>query len=224
MSTPLAYWTAVAIGSVGMAVLCLTSRRRPGPWVRWAGRGIALTLAADALIFLATPLVQGRWSLHTSLPLSLCDLALVAAAVTCWWPQWLLGVELTYYWGLTGTVQAVVTPDLGAGFPQLQFFQFVVGHLGIVVAALYLVVGLGIEPRQGSALRVFGMTAAYALFLGLFDWATGSNYMYLAAPPNRTTLLSVLGPWPWYLFSAAAVAIVLLMLLELPFRRGLRRQ
>lgn len=220
VSTPLAYWTAVAVGAVIAGGLCLVCRRRPGPWVRWAGQAIAITLAVDALVFLGTPVVQGSWSVRTSLPLALCDVALVVAAVACWWPGWALGAELTYYWGLAGTVQAVITPDLGAGFPQLVFFQFVVGHLGIVVAALYLVVGLQLEPRVGAVARVFAITTAYALLLGIFDWATGANYMYLAAPPDRATLLSLLGPWPWYLISATFVAFLLLVLLDLPFRHS----
>ena len=223
VSTPLAYWTAVALGAAVAAGLCIGCRRRPGPWVRWAGRAIAVALAVDALVFLGMPLAHGAWSVRTSLPLALCDIALVVAAITCWWPGWLLGVELTWFWGLAGTLQAVLTPDLSAGFPQLEFFQFVVGHIGIVIAALYLVIGLQIEPREGAVLRVFGITAAYALLLGIFDWATGANYMYLAAPPDRVTLLSVLGPWPWYLFSATAVAFLLLVLLDLPFRRSRRR-
>jgi hypothetical integral membrane protein (TIGR02206 family) len=223
VSTPLAYWTAVAFGAALAAGLCVACRRRPGPWVAWAGRAIAVILAVDAVIFLGTPVVQGGWSVRTSLPLALCDIALVVAAITCWWPGWQLGVELTYFWGLAGTLQAVITPDLSASFPQLEFFQFVVGHVGIVVAALYLVVGLQIEPRPGAVPRVFGITAAYALLLGIFDWATGANYMYLAAPPDRATLLSLLGPWPWYLLSASAVAYGLLLLLDLPFRRSRRR-
>jgi hypothetical integral membrane protein (TIGR02206 family) len=222
VSTPLAYWSAVAVGTALAIALCVGCRRRPGPWVRWAGRAIAVVLAADALVFMGTPLVGGDWSVQTSLPLALCDVALVVAAVACWWPQWSLGVELTYFWGLAGTLQAVITPDLTAGFPQLEFFEFVVGHLGIVLAALYLVVGLGIAPRPGAVPRVFAITVAYAAVIGLFDWVTGSNYMFLAAPPERASLLSVLGPWPWYLVSASAVAFGLLVLLDLPFRRSRR--
>ena len=102
-------------------------------------------------------------------------------------------------------------------FPQLGFFQFVVGHLGVVIAVLYLVVGLRLVPRPGSVPRVFAIMAGYAAFVGAFDWLTGSNYMFLAAPPENPSLLSVLAPWPWYLFTATAVAFALLVVLDLPF-------
>ncbi len=157
--------------------------------------------------------------MQTSLPLALCDAALVVAAVACWHPGWQLGVELTYFWGLAGTLQAVLTPDLSAPFPTLEFFEFVVGHLAIVTAALFLVVGLRREPRPGAVWRVYAITVGYTAAVGLFDWVTGSNYMYLRAIPRHLSLLSVLGPWPWYLVSAAALALVLLLILDAPFRR-----
>ena len=178
-----------------------------------------MVLGADAVVFMGTPLVGGHWAVTQSLPLSLCDVALVVAAVACWWPQLHLAVELSYFWGLAGTLQAVITPDLTAGFPRLEFFEFVVGHLGIVIAALYLVVGLRLRPRPRSVVRVFAITVGYAAFVGLFDWLTGANYMFLAAAPRSASLLSVLGPWPWYIASAAGIALVLLVVLDAPFHR-----
>jgi hypothetical integral membrane protein (TIGR02206 family) len=214
-----AYWIAVAIGTVICVSLCTACRRRPGRWVGHAGRAISVVLAADAAAFVSIPLVEGRWSVQTSLPLALCDVALIVAAIACWWPRWSLPVELTYFWGLAGTLQAVAMPDLSAGFPQLEFFEFVVGHLGILIAALFLVVGLQLRPRRGSVPRVFAITVAYTAFVGCFDWLTGSNYMFLAAVPRHGSLLSVLGPWPWYIASATGVALVLLLILDAPFRR-----
>jgi hypothetical integral membrane protein (TIGR02206 family) len=212
------YWIAVAIGAALCVVLCVAARRRPGRWLGWAGRSISIVLVADAVAFVSVPLAHGRWSTRTSLPLALCDVALVVAAVACWQPRWQLAIELTYFWGLAGTLQAVVTPDLTVGFPHLEFFEFVIGHLAIVIAALFLVVGLRLHPRPGSVPRVFAITLAYTAFVGGFDWITGSNYMYLAAVPDHTSLLSVLGPWPWYICSAAGIALVLLLGLDAPFR------
>ncbi len=217
VSTPVAYWIAVAIGFATCLILCTACRRRPGRWVVYAGRTISVVLTADAVTFVTVPLVDGRWSMQTSLPLALCDVGLIVAAVACWRPGRSLAFELTYFWGLAGTLQAVVTPDLSAGFPRLEFFEFVIGHLGIVIAALFLVVGLRLQPRPGSVLRVLAITATYTAFVGWFDWLTGSNYMFLVAVPQRASLLSVLGRWPWYILSATGVAIVLFLILDAPF-------
>jgi hypothetical integral membrane protein (TIGR02206 family) len=217
VSASAAYWVAVAVGVVVCASLCAACRWRPGPWIAWAGRAISVLLAVDAVVFVFVPLTEGSWSVKATLPLALCNVALLVATVACWEPSWHLAVELTYFWGLAGALQAVVTPDLAAGFPQLEFFEFVVGHLGVVIAALYLVVGLRLQPRPGSVKRVFAVTAVYTAFVGWFDWLTGSNYMFLASRPATGSLLSVLGPWPWYILSATGVALILFWALDAPF-------
>jgi hypothetical integral membrane protein (TIGR02206 family) len=208
----------VATAAGACALLCTAARTRPGPWLRWAGRGLALVLVLDAGAFMGIPVAQGHWHIRTSLPLALCDVALVVAAIACWHPGWRLGVELTYFWGLAGTLQAVITPDLPAQFPALEWFEFVVGHLAIVSAALFLVVGLRLEPRPGAVWRVYGITLGYTAVVGVFDWVARSNYMFLKAVPRHTSLLSFLGPWPWYIVSAAVVALVILLVLDAPFR------
>jgi hypothetical integral membrane protein (TIGR02206 family) len=218
MSAGSQYWIAVALGAALCLAACLVARRYPGRPARDVGRAISALLVADAVTFVLRPVVEGNWTARGSLPLDLCDVALGIAAIACWYPRWQFGVELTYFWGLAGTLQGVLTPDLSASFPDLQFFEFVAGHVGIVIAALYLVVGLRLEPRSGSVAKVFVFTAAYTALVGLFDWLADANYMYLARIPRRTSLLSVLGPWPWYLVSAAGVAVVLFLILDAPFR------
>ncbi len=140
------------------------------------------------------------------------------AALACWWPAPLL-VELTYFWGLAGTLQAVLTPDLSVGFPHPEFFEYVIAHLAIVWAALFLVAGLRYRPRPHAVRRVFAVTAGYTAFVGVVDAVTGADYMFLRSPPAHRTLLSLLGPWPYYIFAAAGVALVLLVVLDAPFRR-----
>jgi hypothetical integral membrane protein (TIGR02206 family) len=220
--SPVAYWASVAGAGGGCIALCAAARRHPGPWRVVTARAIALVLVADAVSYSVGLAVQGTWSPKTSLPLALCDVGVLVAAAACWWRGALL-VELTYFWGLAGTLQAVVTPDLNVGFPHLVFFQYVIGHVGIVVAALFLVVGMGIAPRRHSAVRVFAITAGYTALVGIVDGVTGANYMFLRAPPGEWTLLRVLGPWPWYVVSAAGVAAVLLTMLDAPFWPQRRR-
>jgi hypothetical integral membrane protein (TIGR02206 family) len=182
-----------------------------------------VVLAADAVIFTIDPIARHDWTARESLPFALCDVALVIAALACWWPTQPLLVELTWFWGLAGTLQAVATPDLSVGFPHLEFWEYVVAHVGIVAAALYLVIGMGYRPRAGSVRRVFAITVIYTGFVGLVDALSGADYMFLASRPVKWSLLSVLGPWPWYILSAAALALVLLLALDAPFRSGRHR-
>ncbi len=214
--SPVAYSAAVVLGALCCAVLCVEGRRHPGAWTRRASRAVGVVLAADAVSFVVALAVQGKFSARTSLPFALCDMAVIVAAVACWWRIPVL-VELTYFWGLAGTLQAIITPDLNAGFPHLVFFQYMAGHLGIVVAALFLVVGLRITPRPKAVPRVLAITAAYTALVGLIDATSGANYMFLRSPPSNWTLLRVLGPWPWYVLSATGVALVLLVVLDAPF-------
>jgi hypothetical integral membrane protein (TIGR02206 family) len=221
--SPLAYWTSAAAAAVACVALCVAARHHPGRWTVRVARVIGLLLAADAISYTVGLVVQGTWSATTDLPLALCDMGVVVAAVACWWRAPLL-VEVTYFWGLAGTLQGVLTPDLDVGFPHLVFFQYVVGHTGIVLAALFLVVGMGIEPRRGSVLRVWTITVAYSGVVGLVDAVTGANYMFLRRPPGEWTLLRLLGPWPWYLLSAAGVALALFGALYAPFWWARRRR
>jgi hypothetical integral membrane protein (TIGR02206 family) len=219
MVSPLAYGASVACAVVGCTGLCVGARRRPGRWTVLAARAIGIILAADAVSFAVSQAVQGTWSASTSLPLALCNMAVLVAVAACWWQVPLL-VELTWFWGMAGTLQAVVTPDLAVGFPHLVFFQYVIGHLGIVLAAVYLVAGMRITPRAGSVRRVVTVTAAYTAAVGIVDAFTGANYMFLRRQPPEWTVLRLLGPWPWYIPAAAAVAVVLVVVLDAPFRRG----
>ena len=220
--TPVPYLAAVLIALATGIALCVGARRKPGRWTVVAARLIALALVSDAISFVVSELVAGTWSPKTDLPFALCDAAVLVAAAACWWRKPRL-VELTYFWGLAGTLQAVITPDLNAGFPHLVFFQYLGGHLGIVLAALYLVIGLRIAPRPGSVATTFVITLAYTAFVGLVDALSGANYMFLRRPPGNWTLLKLLGPWPWYIVSAAGVALVLLAVLDFPFWLGRRR-
>ncbi len=205
--------------------LCLLARHRPGRPTIVANTVLALLLLAVSGAWLSTTIGARRFSPATSLPFALCDLAtLIASAALLTRERHL--VELTYFWGLAGTLQSLLTPDLNVPFPRLEFFEYVVAHAGIVCAALVLVVGEGIRPGPRAVRRVFATTLAYTAVVGFVDWATGGNYMYLRKPPGNWTLLTVLGPWPWYIASAAGVAVVLFSLLELPFvlrRASLRR-
>ena len=209
---------AVACIALGAAGLSLAARRWPGAWTRPAARALGVgIIAIESSWWLLWLPLRGSWSPAWGLPLQLCDLAAFIAGVALLWPKPIL-VELTYFWGLGGTLQALLTPDLREHFPSYPYWQFYLAHGGVIVAALLLTVGLGRRPRPGSVPRIFGLTLALGLADALVDLVTGGNYLYLRQRPLNSSLLDYMGPWPWYVLTGALLALVVLLLLEAPFR------
>ncbi|HZO76545.1 MAG TPA: TIGR02206 family membrane protein [Solirubrobacteraceae bacterium] len=166
----------------------------------WAGE-----YAADA--------INGTYTAKYTLPLQLTDIISLTAVVALWTRK-RLAVELLYFWSLSASLQALLTPDLGENFPSIYYFTYFVYHIGAVVAALMLVFGLRIYPRPRAAVKVFVITLAWAAVAGIGDVVTRGNYMYLRDKPIHGSLLNVMGPWPWYIVTTAALALAMLLVLQ----------
>ena len=201
--------------AVATAALVVAVRLRPRRWLRV----LAIVLVVDEVswwVYLLAGGVPGS-RLAQSLPLQLCDVAIFIAAAALW-TRYRLLVEVTYFWGLAGTLQALLTPDLPQHFPSYPYWQYYIAHGGVIAAALVLVVGLRLHPRPWAVARVGALTIAYAAFVFVVDQATRSDYMYLRSKPPSPTLLDLLGPWPVYILSATLVALALFAILDAPFR------
>lgn len=182
-------------------------------------------------------LFVGTWSIQESLPLHLCDFAMPVTVVALIGaagrngrrPKPSLAYELAFYWGIGGTLQAILTPDLQRAFPSPRFFAYFIGHGTIVVSAAVLTLGVGLRPRPWSALHVWLITNATALPVLVANHFLESNYMFLCGPPTSATVLSYLGEWPWpYLFQLDLLALGImsacygLYRIGSPRRRGLQ--
>ncbi len=208
---PLAILVVVAV------LLCVAARRAPGRWIDAVAAIIALTLVVAELSWQPYVVANKTWSAAASLPVQLCDVAAFVAAAALVWRQLVL-VEVAYFWGLGGTLQAVLTPDLKDHFPSFPYLQFYVTHDLAILAALFLVFGLALQPRPGAVRRIFVLTVVFAIVVGLIDLATGGNYMYLRQVPASGSLLDLMGPWPWYIATGALLTLVVLAILNAPFR------
>src|SRR5437764_14459087 len=199
------------------ALLCAAARRSLGRWLDWAAAVIALTIVLTELSWQPYVLANHSWSVAYSLPVQLCDVGGFIAAAALIWRRLLL-VEIAYFWGFGGTLQALLTPDLKEHFPSFPYLQFYVTHDLVVLAALFLIVGLELHPRPGAVRRIFVLTVAFAIVVGLIDLAKGRNYMYLRQVPVSGSLLDLMGPWPWYIAAGAVLTLVVLAILDVPFR------
>ena len=199
---------ALAATALVSALLVAGARRRGSAWSARARHVLALVLIAGFAGEQITYAVRGDWSAEVNLPLQLTDAVTLVSAAALWRPT-PLRVELTYLWALSASLQALVTPDLGHGWPDLLFLTYFATHGGAVAAACLLVFGERRALRDGAVARVYAITAAFAACAAVATLVTGGNYMFLRRKPVSGSLLDVLGPWPVYIAAAAALGLAL---------------
>ncbi|OIJ27259.1 YwaF family protein [Nocardioides luteus] len=184
-------------------------------------RGFALAIPLTTI-----PLQGHEWvtdfDLFIDLPLQLCDLAWVAAAIALW-THHPYPTALTCFWGLTLTTQGVFTPDV-MDFPDVSYFTFWGMHLMVVLAAVYLVFGMKLLPTWRAYGWTVATTAAWAVIAYVFDLALDANYGYLRYKPKFGSMLDLLGPWPFYILSEIALISSVWALITLGLRLWARQE
>ena len=184
---------------------------------RTAGSLVAAALLLAGVGFIIADRAVGKpW--QSVAPLQLCDVVVVLAAGALLTRKQLL-FELTYFWGMSGTLAALLTPDLAEDFPHFRFCFYFAQHGLIVVAAVLLAAGYGMRPRRFAPLTALLLLNLYALLLGVVNVAWQTNFMYLRHKPGAATPLDLFGPWPWYLLACEVVALLMFGLLMVPFVR-----
>jgi hypothetical integral membrane protein (TIGR02206 family) len=182
-------------------------------------RPLAVLIGVTYLVEHAAFVERGTWDVQRHLPLHLTDVVTIVSALALWTGRPRL-VELTYFWALTASVQAVLTPNLTDQTATIFVFTFFVTHGGAIVAAILLVAGCRIIPAAGAVRRAFAATLVVAAAAAAGDLVTGGNYMFLREKPSTASLLDVMGPWPLYIACAGALGVALFALLDLPLRRA----
>ena len=115
-------------------------------------------------------------------------------------------------------MQAVLTPNLRYGFPDLRFISFFVAHCGIIIAVVFLMLTRGLRRYRMSIVRAFLWSELYFVVTMIVDHITGVNYGFLLRKPEAPTLLSLLSDWrPMYLFQMHLMALLFFTILYAPF-------
>ena len=177
--------------------------------MRVAGRALALVILAGFVGEQVTYALRGEWSAEVNLPFQLSDAVTLVAVAALWRPQAQLLVELLYFWALTASLQAVITPDLRQEFPDVLFFTYYATHCGAILGACLLVFGAGRVPRPGAWKRVYAITLAFAAAAAVATQAPRGTNKFPRRHPVDGSLLDVMGPWPVYIVAAAVLGFVL---------------
>ena len=217
------HWVMLALFVIGVPLLIWWGRRVAGSAAEQRHRRMfSLAIIGTALPLQVLQFLPGDWDLDTSLPLQLCDLAWMAAAYALWTRRpW--ACALTYYWGLTLTSQAMITPGLTQDFPHPRYIGFWAMHLLVVWAAVHLTAGLRVRPSWRVYASTVAVTVTWAVTVFAFNAGFGTNYGFLNAKPGTASVLDLLGPWPWYVVTEIALVTTVWALITLPWTVAERR-
>jgi hypothetical integral membrane protein (TIGR02206 family) len=178
---------------------------------------LSAVLALNYVGYLIFVRSHGIVSWQQMLPLQLCDWGMVVVIVAMWTgnQRWF---EVAYFWGVGGTLQAVLTPNLRFGFPDWRFISFFTSHSCIIIGVVFLMLTRRYRPYPMSIVRVFLWSEFYFVVTLIADELTGFNYGFLLHKPEAFSILSFLSDSrPLYLLEMHGVALLFFLGLYAPF-------
>src|SRR6266576_5278473 len=207
------FLTVVLPFALAAMVRCTKSQRLERMIISFLSTLLILNYVAY-LVFIRS---RGVVDWQDMLPMQMCDWGMVVVIVAMWSgsERWF---EVAYFWGIGGTLQAVLTPNLAFGFPDFRFFCFFVSHSSIIVGVIFLMRTHGYRPRFMSIVRTFAWSEFYFVVTLVADALTGYNYGFLRRKPEAFSILSFLSDWrPLYLLEMQGVALLFFLGLYSPF-------
>lgn len=192
--------------------------RRSARFDRAVRFGVASALVANYLCYAGYLWVHGTLEWAHALPFQLCDWTMIAVVVALAIGGRSSWLEVAYFWGIGGSLQAILTPNLPVAFPDIRFFSFFLEHCGIVIGITYLMITRKFRPTIGSVWRTLLWSEIYLVVALTVDFTTGANYGFLMQKPQAASLLSILSDsWPLYILQINGLALIFFALLYAPF-------
>jgi len=178
---------------------------------------LSAVLILNYVIYLIFIRSRGLVDWRQILPMQMCDWGMVVVIVAMWTgnQRWF---EVAYFWGIGGTLQAVITPNLRFGFPDWRFISFFTSHCGIIVGVIFLMLTRRYRPHPMSIVRVWLWSEFYFVVTLIVDELTGVNYGFLLHKPEAFSILSFLSDSrQLYLLQVHGVALLFFLALYAPF-------
>lgn len=191
------WWLGLFSSVFIVALPLLFTRQLKTPGKELAGRIMGFTFLGTFVALHLYQIHQNTWSASVSLPLQLCALSSILSGLIFFYRRQLL-FEALVYWGIAGAIHSILTPELVYGHDLFYIAEYYVAHAGILASALYLPMRLNHHIRQGSWWQLWIYTQPVLLIVGLINFMTSANYMYLCKKPMAENPF-VMGDWPWYI-------------------------
>jgi hypothetical integral membrane protein (TIGR02206 family) len=179
-------------------------------------QNVKVTYIIGGILFFSsvvTPLrtvFNGHWNMVTDLPFHLCGISGLICSFLPFLKRKQALFDFVFYTGVIGGIMSVLTPQMngydGSDFAYLEYY---VRHVLIFLLPLYMLQNLNFKLSKYSVFTSFIILNVLLMIIMPLNFYLGSNYMYLAEPPQVDNPL-IIGTWPYYLLWFE-VFIILLM-------------
>lgn len=148
----------------------------------------------------------------TSLPISICQSVMIFSPFLLLTKSQRL-FDVFYFWGLCGTTNALITPAIlgNYGPTKFRYYQFWIGHTGILIIIFYCLFVLQMKITFKSLLRSIiwlGLFSILAIYVN--NAIPGANYLFLSGSEKGSSILDLL---PTYLPYRIAIMFILVCIL-----------
>lgn len=213
-------WQTTHIVTVGIIFSLILSifflRKKLIPYRRYIRITIGWVLIISRLSLDVWYITTHQWSVQSSLPLELCSIASLLCGIMLLTKNRQL-FEILYFIALGGAFQAIITPDLYFGFPQYRYIQFFLDHMLLFISPLIMIWLYNYSITKKSLIKSFISLNIVAGIVFIMNVILSANYMFLREKPSAGSLLDLLGPYPYYIFSLELVTFIIFVVLYVPF-------
>ena len=175
-------------------------------WIFYISIIFAILALFQEIFMVLYRMNSGSFEITQHLPIHLCSLAVFCSSYALLTKNQ-IAFELSFYWGLTGTLQALFTPSPERPFPHLEFIMFFFSHSLVVLIVIWMIFIIRMKIGKYSWIRAFIVTNIIALIIGLLNLILGANYLFLCKKPPVNHILLV-GDEPFHIISFEIWAII----------------
>ncbi len=154
-----------------------------------------------------------------TLPLHVCDLANLLAALVMFFGYRFRGLRTTlYFWAFALTLHGFITPVVEEGLRSPTYWLFWLNHTTVVGLALYDAAVGGYRPRWRDLWIAAAVTLGYVALMLPINLLGGWNYGYVGRDlPATGTILNLLGDWPQRVVWLSLLGLSSFLLVYLPW-------
>ena len=153
-------------------------------------------------------------NLARDLPLNICSYSLIIALASlitrnkfCF--------EFSYFIGVTAGLQSLLTPGISYIYNQTEYILFFMHHSLMVILPLWNVIVDGITTSKYAIFRTMLFLNIMVIPVGVINWLTQSNYMYVCEKPVNDSPF-IVGDWPWYMLGLQVAGIIMMLIAAIP--------